>query len=105
MSLIIMLLFATVSFANSGHGDKDNCCFTKQIKKSLDNLDLSELDDDLTIMLKFTINSFNEIVVMSTGNSMYDKAIKYRLNYLKIEEHSLQKEKLYTIPLTLKGKA
>ena len=105
LSLTLLLFISTLGFSSEvsdDHGGKDKC-YTEQIKTKLQDVDFKEIKDELTVMMKFTINDQNELLVLSTDVPQFDKEIKYKLNYLELEHHGLQSEKIYILPLTFKG--
>lgn len=107
LSLSLMVIFAVSSFANPSYttgNDGNPAVFVKQIQKSLKDVDLLKLGEKVTILMKFTINDNDELVVLNTNDSEFDKRIKAKLNYLKVENHGFETEKVYTIPLTFQSK-
>ena len=102
--LMMILLSASSTFATVEFDKGKKKCFTEQIQDRLQNMDLSDINEEVNIMIKFMINYDNELVVMSTNNSQFDMRIKQRLNYLKIEDHELKSNIMYTVPLTFRGK-
>lgn len=105
-SLLLMMVFATSGFSTSAPLDYGGgeISFSEQIKLKLQDVDFSEIKDELRVMMKFTINAQNELLVLSTDAPQFDKEIKYKLNYLQMENHGLRSEKIYFLPLTFKGK-
>ena len=64
------------------------------------------VENDMTVVIKFTFNSEGEIVVLSvdTDYLKVEKFIKSRLNYEKVTS-SLVKGKEYTVPIRIVVKA
>ena len=62
------------------------------------------VEKDITVTLKFTFSSEGEIVVLCPGceNQEIVKYIRKNLNYKKFEKPG-ERDKIYTIPLTLKA--
>ena len=60
------------------------------------------LEEDSLVLMKFIVNSSNQLVVLSTDtdNSAVDNFIKNRLNYKKLS-CNLEVGKIYTQPIQL----
>jgi hypothetical protein len=60
---------------------------------------------DLVAQFVITINSDNEIVVLSvdTNKQEVEQFIKSRLNYKKVSSTELKKGRVYKVPLRVKG--
>ena len=74
-----------------------------ELVKMLDSPDLF-VDDDITVMLKFTFNSEGEIVLLCPGckNKKIVDYMRSHLNNRKFENPGI-KDKIYTLPLTIKA--
>ena len=60
-----------------------------------------EIEDDLTAVVKFTVNEHKEIVVLSvsTDDANLETFVKSRLNYEKVDLDDIKEGRMYTIPL------
>ena len=78
----------------------------KQLTELIQHADFFESQDleDAKIMVKFTINQDNEIIVLSTDNRDYDKAIKLLLNYKKLDLNQDLSSKIFVLPIRLESK-
>ncbi len=105
LSFIFLITMTSVGYSaisSDDNGGKKKC-YSEQIKMKLQDVDMSEIKESLTVMMKFTINDQNELLVLSTDTPQLDKVIKYKLNYLELEHHELKSEKIYVLPLTFEG--
>ena len=76
---------------------------TQEIRNIIKKLDLDiEKLDQTTINVKFMINDNNELIVISTGGSSFDKTIKHALNYKKVDPAGLSNNKVYIVPVRFK---
>lgn len=99
-------LVSTVAFANplpSLEPENTTKKVTTEIKSILQNLDLdySKIENQ-TIKVKFMVNTENEIIVLSTGESELDKTLKSALNYKEIDAEGLKAYSVYVVPVTFK---
>lgn len=63
-----------------------------------------QLDDSMEerVIINFTVNSQNEVVVLSTSNAQLDGYIKSRLNYKQVTTSDVVINERYTLPLLVK---
>ena len=94
-------LFAFSSFANAPIFPKPTS-INKQFTKLLKDINVENLETDLTVYIDFIINDKGEVMVLSTTGEKLDYAIKSKLNYKTIEAGDLEYGKKYTIPVSFK---
>ena len=58
--------------------------------------------DQEKLVVNFTVSDQNEIVVISTSSDQFDRMIKQKLNYKKLDTKNLQIGELFTLPLVIK---
>ena len=76
-----------------------------EIANLIQNIDLgSAMGQEEVIHLNFTVNSKNEIIVLSTSNEKLDSRIKSELNYKEIKTKDIVQNKVYTLPVRMKAK-
>lgn len=97
-SFLLIGLFSFSAFANAPIGDYPTS-INKQFQKLLKGIDMTDLSDSKTIYVDFLLNDKGEIMVLSTNDSQFDKAIKSKLNYKAIQSENLEYNTKYTIPL------
>ncbi len=59
--------------------------------------------EDATIMVKFTINEDNEVIVLSTDSYDYDSKIKSLLNYRNLDLDENITSKVFILPIRLEA--
>jgi hypothetical protein len=96
-------IFSLVMFVGAAHAEKPilSVDVKKEISKKLNSLDLSKMSGE-SFVINFMINTENQLVVVSTSDKRVDDSVKNMLNYMKITEHNLETNKLYTIPVRVK---
>lgn len=62
-----------------------------------------EIEDDLTAVVKFTVNEHKEIVVLSvsTEDANLESFVKGRLNYEKVDSEDIKEGRNYTVPVRI----
>lgn len=103
MILALALVFGTTTlFASNVLPDDDNKNIRSQILKLIDTPDFS-INEDTTVTIKFTFNSESEIIVLSVDSKDRDvlNYVRKNLNN-KVISNPGEKDKLYSIPLTIK---
>lgn len=74
-----------------------------QLQNILQHADLGQyVKTDTKLQVSFIVNNNNEILVTSTNNTGLDHVIKNALNYHKITLVSLKKNKIYTLPVSIR---
>jgi predicted sulfurtransferase len=60
-------------------------------------------DSDLTAFVRFTVNSENEIVVLSveTEDERLEGYVKARLNYNKVTDQNVRVGRIYQVPIRI----
>ncbi|NNJ88953.1 MAG: hypothetical protein HKP53_06095 [Eudoraea sp.] len=76
-----------------------------QISQLLKNNSFVVEEQDLTAKVLFTLNSENEIVVISvdTEDEILERFVKSRLNYQAVELAEAEEGKMYTVPVRITG--
>lgn len=104
---ILLALFLTI-FGFSTYADtkpETKKTESTQIQNYLEHVNFKEfISKDTKIIIHFTINDYNELVILSTNNEDLDGYIKNSLNDKKIELSKLQYNKEYDLPLVIKFK-
>ena len=54
------------------------------------------------VEIQFTVNSQNEVVIISTNNEKLDSYIKFKLNYKHLETTDIVVNERYTLPLLVR---
>lgn len=107
VSLVVasaILLFTGTVLANDGvKGTADPNSLSAQIAQLLSENNFSEISNDLTAQVRFTLNSEGQIVVLSvdTENERLAGFVKSRLNYQKVDISKIEEGKLYTVPVRI----
>ncbi|MDX1327130.1 MAG: hypothetical protein R3299_05445 [Arenibacter sp.] len=105
--LVAVMLFSVGSvFANSGLEEESPKGLTQQINELLTrNVPLSLMEEDMSAVVYFTVNTEKEIVVLSvmTNEEALDAYIKSRLNYEKVKCTELEIGETYKIPVEVKS--
>ncbi|MDF1697672.1 MAG: hypothetical protein P1U56_17635 [Saprospiraceae bacterium] len=102
-SLMLTALFALVLGTASANTSPEEKTARKEIKTWIQKAKIfSEIKEDMTVHVTFTVNDKNEIIVTSTDQEKLDKTIKSTLNYKKLESTDIQINKTYTLPVILK---
>lgn len=100
---LVVIIASTASFANP---TPEN---TAELRAELNsyiskiNFDTVE-DDDGLFHVQFTINSKNELIVLSTDNKKIDNKIKSELNYKELKVTDIEINKVYTLPVRIQEK-
>jgi hypothetical protein len=108
LSLVVvaaMLLATGNVLANDVKGENPTKNLSIQISEMLIENNFSEMHNDLTAQVRFTLNSDGEIVVLSV-NTKFDKMesfVKSKLNYQKVNLAEVEEGKVYTIPVRVKA--
>lgn len=101
-SALCILLITTVAQANPVPEKTNQLRF--EIADLIQKLDFgAALDQEEVIHLNFTVNSKNEIIVLSTSNERLDRRIKLELNYKKVKTQDIEKNKIFTLPVRVKA--
>jgi hypothetical protein len=96
-------IFSLALFVGSAYAEKPalSADVKKEISKKLNSLDLTRMSGE-SFAINFMINSENQLVVVSTSDKRVDESVKSMLNYMKIADHNLETNKLYTIPIRVR---
>lgn len=94
--------FLTASTTPSKTVDSMEKQLTEMIQKS--NFYKSVELEDAMIMVKFTINEDNEIIVLSTNSDDHDSNIKSLLNYRSLDLDENLRSKVFILPIRLQAK-
>ena len=99
------LLISGNFFANDSDKTDPQKSLTTQIHELLKVNKLVVDNYDLTAKVLFTVNSEEEIVVISveTDDSDLESFIKSKLNYKKVELNQVVEGKMYRLPLRIKA--
>ncbi|WP_394749860.1 hypothetical protein [Spongiimicrobium salis] len=100
-----MLLMTGSIFANNGDTEKkpSNRQLAAQIGALLESNNFIVEEHDVTANVKFTLNSDQEIVVLSVDSEDESlvKFVKGRLNYQKVKTENFREGKMYTVPVRM----
>ncbi len=104
LSLVViaaMLLGTGNVLANDLDGIEPSDSLSSQISLLLSDCDFSEVENDLTAQVRFTLNEAGEIVVLSvaTDFEQMERFVKNRLNYKKVDLTKVEEGKIYTVPV------
>lgn len=101
-SALCILLLSTAAQANPVPEKTNELRF--EIADLIQNIDLgSAVDEEEVIHLNFTVNSKNEIIVLSTSHERLDERIKSELNYKAIKTKDIEQNKIFTLPVRLQS--
>ena len=76
----------------------------KQLTEMVVKSDIWEsADNNVKLMVTFTINHNGELVILSTSNSQWDSALKSALNYKKVKVDNKVKNQIFHLPISLKS--
>lgn len=99
----VCMLAAGSVFANNLPSKEPEKKLSNLIENLLDDyVDYaSEIQDDLTAVVKFIVNEHKEIVVLSvdTEDANLESFVKSRLNYEKADLEECKEGRMYTIPV------
>jgi len=98
----VCLLAAGSLYANNDPSSDPKQELNEQIDSLLDNYAF-EVEEDITAVVKFTLNAEQEIVVLSvqTNDDSLEAFLKYRLNYQKVELENFKEGRTYTVPVRI----
>lgn len=104
-TLVLFLAMAPSAFAQKVHtpSEEELSSISSQMLDFLDEIDLSRLNGERKVFVDFMVNAKAEILVLSTNDKDFDDVIKSKLNYKKLSEHSLEIDRVYTIPVLFQG--
>ena len=96
------MLTAGSLYANSDTSKDPKKGLSQQIDSLLDKYEL-EVAEDLTAVVKFTLNADQEIVVLTveTDDDSLEAYVKGRLNYQKVELENFKEGRMYTVPVRI----
>ena len=102
------LLF--VSVAGMSFAKADNPIKTEGAELRMEILSLigiPPLDGSLEerVLIQFTVNAQNEVVILSTDNVELDSYIKSKLNYKQLKTTDVVINERYSLPLVVKSEA
>jgi len=103
LTALALVIATTTLFATNANPDDDNKNIRSQIIQLMDAPDFS-VTEDTTVLITFTFDSEDEIIVLSV-DSKDSKVLNYvreNLNHKAIANPG-KKDKLYSFPLTVKG--
>lgn len=102
-TLLFSILFSAFSFfaVASSTNTEPVKSMEKQLTELISNSDFYKSPDvqDAKIMVKFTFNADNEIIVLSTDNKDYDSSIKALMNYKVLELNEDLSNKVFILPI------
>lgn len=103
LSVLVMAVLLSVSaFANGGErAKKDHAKLRTEITDMIGHPQVIN-GEEQRVTLHFTINTKNEVVVLSTNSKEYDNYIKNKLNYKQLQKSNAIINKKYTLPLIIK---
>ncbi len=107
-TLLFSILFSTFSFfaiASSSNAEPVKS-MEKQVSELIQKSDLykSIADQNQMVMVKFTFNTDNEIIVLSTDSKDYDKTLKNIMNYKTLELDEDLTNKVFILPIRMEMK-
>jgi len=75
-----------------------------EIAALFDKIDFgATLDNEEVIHVNFTVNSKNEIIILSTSHESLDHKIKSELNYKTVKTKSVECNKIFTLPVRIQS--
>lgn len=107
-TLLFSILFSTFSFfamASSANFEPVKSMH-KQLTELISKSDFYKSQDvqDAKIIVKFTFNADNEIIVLSTDNEDYDTSIKALMNYKVLDLSEDLSNKIFILPIRVERK-
>ncbi len=108
----ISLVWVAVALLSVGNVFADNKPKKAEPAKTLSGHIARLLDDnsfvaeqDMTATVRFTLNSKNEIVVLSvdTDDQVLESFVKSRMNYEKVNLPNVKKGRYYMVPVRITG--
>jgi|GEM_PF-421213 len=98
----VCLLAAGSLYANNETLKDPKKELSQQIDALLDNYEF-EVAEDITAVVKFTLNADQEIVVLTveTNDDSLEAYLKGRLNYEKVELENFKEGRTYTVPVRI----
>ena len=103
ISAFAFVLLATASFANDNISPNTLDELRAEIATHLEKLDISKMaEDSATFRMQFLVNDANEVVVLSVDDNSFDRTIKSKLNYMKLDTDGVQKNTVISLPITFK---
>ncbi|WP_242204319.1 hypothetical protein [Aestuariivivens insulae] len=106
--LSVLAILASVNLGlastNPEHENPKGKTIAVEIQQLLSKSNLL-VEEDVMAKVYFTINSKNEIVVLTVNSEslVLEEFIKSRLNYSKVKTKSVQQGKRYVIPVKLEA--
>lgn len=101
LCLVSLMTINSIAVTASEY-NSDPITTSQQLLKYLQLIDISDLEEEKTVVVLFIINANNEILVLSTNDDEYDYRIKTGLNYKKLENCELSINTPYWIPIAFK---
>ncbi len=102
-ALIIMFALGTVlSFAHNVNSEPSSQ-LSLEIEKMLAKPSFTFSKKEIKATVLLTLNNDSEIVIIEvkTDNRLVKSFVKSRLNYKKIKNNTIEKGKIYKMPLTI----
>ncbi|MBT8235385.1 MAG: hypothetical protein KJO04_04260 [Bacteroidia bacterium] len=98
----VCMLAAGSLYANNETLKDPKKGLSQQIDLLLDKYEF-EVTEDLTAVVKFTLNADQEIVVLTveTSDASLEAYVKGRLNYQKVELENFREGRMYTVPVRI----
>jgi hypothetical protein len=99
---LLFVSVASMSFANTVTPTKTDGAELRTELLSLLGTPQLESSMEERVMIHFTVNTQNEVVILSTDNEELDSYIKSRLNYKQLTTSDVIINERYTLPLLVK---
>ena len=98
----VCMLAASSLYANNETLKDPKKELSQQIDALLDKYAF-EVTEDITAVVKFTLNADQEIVVLNveTSDASLEAYVKGRLNYQKVELENFKEGRTYTVPVRI----
>jgi len=102
-NILFAALFTLVLGTASANTNPETNTARNEIKTLIQKADFaSNLKNDMTVNVTFTVNAKNEIIIISTDQENLDSSIKSTLNYKKLKSSDMKVNVTYTLPVVLK---
>ncbi|MDF1697673.1 MAG: hypothetical protein P1U56_17640 [Saprospiraceae bacterium] len=102
-SILFSALFTLILGTASANTNPETKTARNEIKSWIQKANLTaDLKENLTVNVTFMVNAKNELIIMSTDKSKFDKRIKSVLNYKKLKSSDMKVNVSYTLPVVLK---
>lgn len=101
LNFVLVFAFASMTTIATATNTPTSKPVTEQIHDLLKDFPKNSVHGKAQVLVQLIITKDSEVVVLSTDDRELDSFIKISLNYHKIEDHNLEINTVYTLPVTL----